>query len=57
MKKIKKAILLEAKANLKFLQDVSNPKTEIKEERLIQIINNISIMFAMLNKMYYICMV
>ena len=42
-KKIKKAILLEAKANLKFLQDLSNPKTEIKEERLIQIINNIEI--------------
>jgi hypothetical protein len=42
-KKIKKAILLEAKANLKFLQDLSYPKTEIKEERLIQIINNIEI--------------
>jgi hypothetical protein len=42
-KKIKKAILLEAKANLKFLQDLSNPKSEIKEERLIQIINNIEI--------------
>jgi len=41
--KIKKAILLEAKANLEFLQDISNPKTEIKEERLIQIINNIEI--------------
>ena len=42
-KKIKKAILLEAKANLEFLQDVANPKAEIKEERLIQIINNIEI--------------
>jgi len=41
--KIRKAILLEAKANLEFLKDLSNPKDEIKEERLIQIINNIEI--------------